>query len=375
MNSERLIGTGTSYGALPLDTHARQAVLNALKQVSGDDVGSVLLFLSGGYAHQPQNAIKEAVKAAGTPLVFGCTAAGLLCDQEWLIDVEGAVAMVFSRELGLQPLAIMQQSGIEPTVVLNLSSPNAATIGTNSVASPQIGAISSDEFGHGPYSVWQSGRIVEREYCHAAFSPTLAHSTQVCEGIRRLSPTMRIDRAEGHRLFEIEQRPAVDNLLRHLPENLHKIGLEQPYNLLCGISENDQLESIQQGHYVLHHVVSTLQSTDNDTRQEIHISGQATAGKHMFWALRDPELAKINIRKKLLTMRESLTSEPLFALMFPNISRGPEFYSGPDCDFDIFKEIFPDTPLIGFYGNGEIIPGHREPALIHHYTTAVTVFT
>jgi small ligand-binding sensory domain FIST len=366
----RRVGTGSSYGAIEHNEHARKAVQNAIENCDHSSIGSVLLFLTGAYAHKPQDAIKEAVKAAGTPLVFGCCAMGLINDQEWLLDVEGAVAMVFPRELGLQPLSVMLQQGIEPSMVLTLSSPNAASIAINSYGVPQTGAIASDEFGHGPFSVWQSGRIVEREFMHAALAAPLQHHSVLAHGVRHISPTMQINRADRHRIFEIGEKPSVDNLLRHLPQNMHKIGLEHPYNLLCAVSENNHPESIQQGHYDLHHVVSTQQGSE----QEVCLSGTVKAGRHMFWALRDAELAQLNLRRKLLQLKSSLKVKPEFALMFANISRGPEFYDGPDRDFEIYKEIFPDTPLLGFYSNGEIAPGHKLPALVHRYSTMVSIF-
>jgi small ligand-binding sensory domain FIST len=46
--------------------------------------------------------------------------------------------------------------------------------------------------------------------------------------------------------------------------------------------------------------------------------------------------------------------DPCFALMFSCTGRGPYFYDGEDRDILQFTRHFPDTPLIGFYGNGEI---------------------
>ena len=97
--TKRRVGSGASYGAIAHDEHARKAVQKALAQMHDTTVGSVLLFLSSSYAHNPQNAIKEAAKAAGTPQVFGCCAMGLLTEQEWLLDVEGAVAAFQRLEL------------------------------------------------------------------------------------------------------------------------------------------------------------------------------------------------------------------------------------------------------------------------------------
>ena len=251
-----IVASGSSYGALPRDQHARLAVQAAMGKMRPDTVGSVLLFLTSGYAHKPQMAIKEAVKAAGTPQVSGCCAMGLLTEQEWLLDVEGAVAMVFPRDFGIQPWSVARQSGMTPSWSLTLSSPNASSMAVNAISEPQFGALSSDEFGHGPFSLWQSGRIVEREFTHTALPVNCEYIIGKAEGIRRISPVMQINRAKGHNLLDLNQQSAVDNVLAHLPENLHSLGLQQPINLVAAISENTSRESIDNGHYRLLHIVS-----------------------------------------------------------------------------------------------------------------------
>lgn len=359
-----------SYGALAKDEHARIAVEKALKGMRADTRGSVLLFLTTGYAQNPKNAIKEAAKAAGTPQVFGCCATGLINQDEWLLDAEGAVAMVFPPSHRLQAAKVVAQQGIRSNLLMTLSSPNAATIAVNMKTIDQFGSICSDDFGHGPYSLWQSGQIEANEYMHLTFPNERQHHVQVSEGISRLSSTMQINRSENHALIEVNGEPANANLLNSLPDNLHSIGEQHPYNLLCAVSENNSIESIQQGHYRLHHVVST------DTKSgKIHLSGSVKSGQYLFWAIRDEQHAQNMILDKLIETKNQLSSPPEFALMFPNIGRGPEFYNGHDRDLDAFKKVFPNTPLIGFYGNGEIAPGHKLAGLIHHYATVFAVYS
>ena len=367
---EREVATGLSYGAIAYDEHARDAVLRACQQLPKDSsVGSVLLFLTSAYAHNPQKAIKAAAVAAGTPQVFGCCAMGLLTDQEWLLDVEGAIAMVFPPSMSMHALNVLQQQGISPNTILTLTTPNAATIAVNTANISQIGSITTDEYGHGPFSVWQSGRIVEQEFSLTAFPNNLQQVVKIADGVKRISPIMQINRSEGHCLNEINQQAAVTNLLSNLPDNLQAMGLKQPYGLLCGISENNERESIDNGHYKLHHIVSS-----NDEKQQIHLSGSAKAGRHLFWAVRDQQYAQETLRKELLSARNELKKPAKFALMFPNIGRGAEFFNGRDRDLEIFKEIFPEVALIGFYGNGEIAPGHKLSGLIHRYSTVFSIF-
>ena len=368
--STREVGTGASYGALVDDEHASLAVKKALINMSdASAVSSVLLFLTGSYAHNPQGAIKEAAKAAGTTQVFGCCAMGLLTEQEWLLDVEGAVAMVFPQGTGLHALHVLEQQGIKAESVLTLSTPNAVTMAVNAKPVKQIGAITTDEYGHGPFSVWQSGRIVEQEFIQCAFAKQPKHVVKVASGVKQVSPIMQINRSDGHSLFEVNQQSATDNLHSSLPEHLQLMGANHPFGLLCAVSENSQRDSIEQGHYKLHHIISS-----NTDKQHILLSGDAKAGRHLFWGIRDQEFAQEMMREQLLAAKVELGDAPKFAFMFPNIGRGAEFFNGRDRDLELFNEIFPNTPLIGFYGNGEIAPGHTLNGLIHRYSTVFGIY-
>ena len=371
-NIQTDVATGASYGAIANKEHAKIAVQNAIKKMQPNTISSVLLFLSYGYAHKPQEAITEAAKAAGTPQIFGCCAMSLLSEEEWLLDVEGAVAMVFPNHLSLQPLQVMANLNIEPNLALNFTTPNAATIAVNSSKIPQIGSIATDEYGHGPFSVWQSGRIVEREFSHNAFNPELKGITKIADGIRQLSPVMRVTKAKNHRLMEINDTNALGQLLSSLPDNIQSIGLEQPYNLLCALSENEQLDSIKQGHFKLQHIVA-----NDEDHGHLHLSGSVKENHHMFWAIRDENAAEETILKKLSESKdelEKLGKSAEFCLMFPNISRGPAFYNGRDRDLELYRQVFPNVPMIGFYGNGEIAPGHKLAGLIHRYSTVFSIF-
>lgn len=358
----RRVATGASYGATPKDEYAREAVQKALAKMRPCTVGSVLLFLSNAYAHSPQNAIKEAAKAAGTPLVFGCCAAGLLTEDEWLLDVDGAVAMVFPQDIGLQPLRVLRPQGITPDLVFTMASPNAVDIAVGSSDCPQFGSITTDEYGQGPYSVWQSGRIVEQEYSQSAFASQLQSTLAISEGVERLSETMQVNKVDGNLLLEVNQQRAFENIQAYLES-------DSTFDVLCAVSETNDPDSIAMGHYKLVHVLSV-----NKESGAVTLADDIKAGRQIFWARRSSDEAINSMKSTLKIAHRKLAKEPEFALMFPNVSRGPEFFGGIDQDLEAFKQEFPETPLIGFYGNAEISPGFKSPALVRHHSTVTALF-
>jgi small ligand-binding sensory domain FIST len=57
--------------------------------------------------------------------------------------------------------------------------------------------------------------------------------------------------------------------------------------------------------------------------------------------------------------------------MFSCIGRGPLFYGNDDRDLVAFRDTFPDTPLLGAYGTGQIAPLAGQNRLFHN--TALTL--
>ena len=49
-----------------------------------------------------------------------------------------------------------------------------------------------------------------------------------------------------------------------------------------------------------------------------------------------------------------INEENSVAFMFSCIGRGHSFYNAPNIEANAFRKIFKKTPLLGFFGNGEI---------------------
>lgn len=374
----RRVATGNSFGAHADESHAYQAVQNARLRLPEQTIGSVFLFLTTGYAQQPQAAIKQAVTAAGTPLVSGACAVSIVTEDEWLFDVEGAVAMVFPQDYCWHPLALARHAAAAIQSSLCISSPNAVRIAINSVAQQQFGVVVSDNYGHGPFSVWQSGRIEEQEYCHSVFHNGHAgehqqtakpvHYVGLASGVVQLSPTQQINITDASHIVQLGEQSASENLFSNLPAALHARCRRHPSSILAAVSNSPAPCGLAGNDFTLLHLM------DIDEQQgRIQLSAEVKAGRHLFWALRDPQQAQKTLRDELLQARAALQNEPQFALFFPNISRGAEFYEGRDYELELFKEIFPGLPMVGLYGHAEIFP-HANNTAIHHHATLFAIY-
>jgi small ligand-binding sensory domain FIST len=92
----------------------------------------------------------------------------------------------------------------------------------------------------------------------------------------------------------------------------------------------------------------------NAETKSITVAAELPPGIDLFWAMRQPQAAEYDMRAMLQRTAPADPRPPAFGLMFPCIGRGPWFYGGRDRDIEVVKQRYPDMPLIGFYGNGEI---------------------
>jgi small ligand-binding sensory domain FIST len=368
-NNAKEVATGVAYGAFASEDHIAAAVKSAMRKLDEARITSVLLFLSHGYAHQPQKAIKRAAQAAGTFQIYGCCAAGLIADNDWLLDTEGAVAMVFSGSLSLQSNELLINQDIPKELLITLSSPNAAGLAINAAPATQVGGITSDIYGDGPHSIWQSGHIVEREYSHIGCIGSTSHHVKVAHGIKRISPNYQINRVENNLLQQLNQQSATENLLSALSNEMQSQIRDKPYDLLCAISSSTNPRSLDRGEFELINVLSL-----NETTETLTLAKPVNAGRHLFWATRDKNAAKKAMAQQLDAVQANQSRSPKFALMFSSMTRGPMLLDGKNQDLHLFNTLFPTVPLAGFYTNGEI--SHRKDGnpLINQHSSTIAVF-
>lgn len=78
--------SGLSHGHRALPEHAEKAVKQALAKAGLERANAILLFLTPEYAANPEPALRAAARAGGCMQVVGCTGAGILTEDEWVLD-------------------------------------------------------------------------------------------------------------------------------------------------------------------------------------------------------------------------------------------------------------------------------------------------
>ena len=347
------VATGLAIGKTAQAELAAKAVESAMLKANIHAPSSVLLFLTSEFAADPQSAIKAAAKAASCTQIIGCSATGIFTEEDWVIDSPAAAAMVFS-DLNFS------HSNTEDDLLLTLTAPNAInttwlnSYGLNNSglnkASARFGGVSGDAIGQGPFSVWQNGKGNTQGYCEVVLASTHA-AVAASHGLQLISSPRRITKTSGNDLLSLANLPALNTLFSACKKQDISITNDDiPYHQLIAVYANKATQ-IERGEYNLASLI--IANQDNDS---VTLTKPLKEGDWLSWAIRDIDAAQIDIVKTASLLRRQLDTEPDFGLLFSCLGRGPYFYNGTDQDLALIKTLFPDLPLIGFYGNGVIAP-------------------
>ncbi len=358
--------TGLSYGGRVQSEHAANAVARALKRAKINRASAVLLFLTPHYAPNPEPALRAAARAAGCLQVIGATAAGILTEEEWVLDAPGAAAMVFADPISLAPPH--GDATDDDAVLLSLCTPGGLTADWLDVPAHRIGAISGDLFGHGPFKVWSNSRVADSGRADARFFGVRG-AIGASQGVRALTSPIEVAEVQGYDIKRLGNYPALNVLVKSLPAGVREMERVPLHLIMGGVTFGDPTTAIREGRYRLNHIVSA-----NPRDQSITLSHPLTRGERLFWAMRDALTAERDMRQTIEQAATKLRATPDFALLFPCMGRGPHFYGNRDRDLDALAKRFPKLPIIGMYGNGELGP-LDEANHLYQYSTVLGLFS
>lgn len=311
-------------GHQPTPELAQAAVRGALERAGLTRAGQVILLLSKDFvrasATSTSAALLAAGRAAGTLQVGGMTASGLFNEEGWQIDQPAAVALVIEgiTDPASQPSATVSLTGQTRLPYAWLDAP------------PRYGLLE-----HGGLA-WQQARI-STDACSTLTLPGLRLSAVISRGLRALGDWHIVTECRGLDIIQLDRQPALNSLRRLLPaeDRTHP-----PLHQLLAMRDEDC-----PGIPIL--------SAHADGRLSLAESLQP--GERLHWMRRQSLAAAQEIRG-MLQAAVNLEKPPKFGLMLSCIGRGPVFYGSDDEDLQAFRSAFPDTPLLGAYGTGQIVP-------------------
>ncbi|MBV8464911.1 MAG: FIST C-terminal domain-containing protein [Burkholderiales bacterium] len=321
------VTTGLTQSPRATPRLAAEAVEKALARLGASRAGQVLLFLSADFAHDPRPAIVAAARAAQTLAITGCTALGVMTEEDWVLDAPSACALVLPEQLVLDQQAL-----------LSLAAPNALDIGWLEQERPRYGGVAGDATGLGPFKVWRQGQIVPEGYADLPL-PT-AH-IGLSRGLAPVGTIHRITAVDGFDLQTLDERQAATTLRRAIDvmPPAHQIALAL-------VDDNDA-------------VTESLPVVSINPDGAVTVAGRVQVGERVRWLHRSAETAQQEVAALVAG------PAPDFALLFSCGARGPELHGGVDREWEMVRAAWPGVPFAGFYGNGQIVHQAGMNRLLH----------
>lgn len=341
---------------------AAEAVRKAMLKADISIANGVLLFLTSEFATAPQAAIKAAAKAANCTQVMGCSASGIFTEEDWLLDAPAAAAMVFGGDIFLTPMK--NHASAEP--LLTLTAPNAINSTWLNDGNRRYGGVSGDAIGQGAFSVWQNAKAELTGYTDATFTGVEV-KTATSHGLKLLNQPQRIDQTQLFDLIQLTEQSALSTLKKTWKFHSKTDGAV-PLHLIMAVYA-DSADAITAGKFNQTSIIGC-----DEDKGSVTLAQPLKAGQYLSWCLRDSAITQSDMSLMCNRLAATLEAPASFGLMFSCLGRGPYFYDGVDRDLEIVKQTFPDMPLLGFYGNGEIACINHQNQLLP-YSAVLSLFS
>lgn len=341
---------------------AAQAVTNAMQKADISIASSVLLLLTSEFAGNPQEAIKAAAKAANCIQVMGCSATGIFTEEDWVLDAPAAAAMVFGDGVTLG----LPKNNVSNQPLLTLSAPNAINSTWLNNNHQRYGGVSGDAIGQGPFSVWQNAKGDVSGYVEAFFSGVNI-VTGTSHGLQLLTQPQQIQQTDQLDLTQLNHQAPLNGLQKAWKAYSKNDGVV-PLHLVTALYA-DSAEAIAQGNFNQTTIISC-----DEANGSITLAQPLQAGQFLSWSLRATSAAEADIMILTERLTKKLGCPPDFALLFSCLGRGPYFYNGIDRDLNVITKTFPNMPILGFYGNGEIAYINGDNRLLP-YSAVLSLFS
>jgi len=320
---------------------AVRALAQALEKAATTRANGVLLFLTPEFSPGAQQTVSAVARAARCTQVVGGIAAGVFTDEGWVLDRPAAAVMVFTGSLTLAAGEHDGQHG-EPLLCYagNHFPRPWTTPGRELFGGSYAGAGCGSD-----HLAWQQSRLTACCRVHLRG----AHiDVDVSPGWQLLGAAHRVDSSRAYQLLRVGGEEAATSLAQAVREAGYGEGKLAP-----AISALGAVLVADAGSAFAGDDGRPISIIDFGEKGALTLAERVPAGQLLAWAIRLPQAAVEDMRQSVARLA-CLARDPVAALVFSCIGRGPYFYGGQDRDLDCLRERFPRLPLIGSYGTGQI---------------------
>ncbi len=352
----------------------------------------------------------------GVP-VIGCGGAGVVGMEQMghAREVEGDPALALT--LAHLPEVQIQPFQLDPETLPDLDSPPSAwidLIGVSPAENPhfvlladsafnrindllqgldfayagstKVGGLASGGFGNHSGGLFCDGRLYREGIVGIALSGNIQLDAIVAQGCRPIGEPYLVADGERNIMLALQTQAGATaetagggtrvakegtplELLQDLIQSLSEDDrLLAQNSLFVGIAQSEFKQTLEQGDFLIRQLIGV------DPRVgAIAIGDRIRPGQRIQFHLRDAKASAEDLETLLNRYTLNHDAGAIGALMFACTGRGEGLYGQADFDSELFAQYFPDTPLSGFFCNGEIGPVAGN-TFLHGFTSVFGIF-
>jgi len=235
----------------------------------------------------------------------------------------------------------------------------------------KVGGLASGGQTPNTMALFLGDKMITEGAVGAAFWGDLDFDVIVAQGCRSIGPTMKVTKAAGSDIYEVDGEQAYSRMMAILNSLSEKDRMLARRALFVGVAMKAH-ESQGQVQYDGGYLVRNVMGADPATGV-VRVGHGFQPGQTIRLQVRDALTAEQELSSMLERYKAgkpSLTGAAAF--MFQCNGRGTNLFADEGHDARIFKEGLGPIPLAGFFCNGEIGPV-GEVTYIHGYTSSIGI--
>ena len=380
-------GVGLSFLADPV-----KAALEASDMAMGESglvrADLALFFCTYPHATQLKEISTEIARVTAAKEIAGCTGYGIIAGSR---EVEQAnalsVLVIASDRMKGKSFFVKAQPKSEPQTaqkIVKESRPSGSEAQNIAIMFPDFSQMHPELLMKAmrklaPEDIWVGGcpsgdkssdstyqaangeagtHAISGMYLSGDFRPMIG----VAQGAVPIGKTYTITKSRENCILMLDEKTAYEALVELA--KAHPLPSEQDPNswIFMALSQAGENGPIARESYFVRNILGV-----DPQRGLIAVAAVVKEGQRVSFAIRDPAMAKEDLRNLLKRIKRDLPSPIKFGLYFNCCARGKSLYQTGGVDTAIIEEVLGTFPLAGFFTFGEIGPVMGS-SLLHNYS-------
>ncbi len=334
---------GGADAALLFAGPAHREVARGLVAAACAELGTTRV--AGGLAHGVIGAGQEQEGGAGVSVL---AVTGLDVETLWVPDLAGR------EDVAAEEVAQRLAGGArEEDLVVLIPDPRAlqpeallARIRDAVGAAGVVGAGAGDPISDAPL-VWSGAQIGGGALSGLVLRGARARRIGVTQACRPVTPLLRVTRAQGPWILELDGRPALEVYREAAREPLAG-DLRRAASFVLAALPRDAAAPLEPGGYLVRNIAGFAPDAN-----AFAIPASVEKGDQIALVHREPETAREDLKAMLVRLG---ADPPGLALFFDCCARGASFFGVPGLESAYLEQALGGAPLAGMFGSCELGP-------------------